>query len=244
MSKSSQKTGKKTLKTGKTISSIGTRKESSLHRSLKFHYSGKGGSVETTAGSFVCDACTSEGELVEVQTASFGPLKEKAKSLCEKNKVKIIHPVIAQKTIELYDAGGERLIYRRKSPRKGSAWDLFNALIYAPELAVQKNLTIELAVIDVIEKRVNDGAGSWRRKGVSITDRSLGAWHITVVLKCPKDYRQFIPFRKAEAFTVHDLAAKAGIATAIARKTLYTLSKIGLVEKTGKQGNSLVYMRK
>jgi len=222
---------------------IGTYKESSLHRSLKFRYSGDNGSVEESAGSFVCDACTSEGELIEVQTGSLGPLKEKAKSLCKKNKLRIIHPIIIQKTIELYDTEGQ-LLHRRKSPRKGSAWDLFNALLYAPELPLLKNLTIELAVIDVIEKRIDDGEGSWRRKGVSIADRSLGAWRDSVVLKSPKDYGQFIPFKKKEEFTVRMLAEKAGINTVIARKALYVFTKMNLVERAGKQGRALVYKRK
>ena len=220
---------------------IGTLKESSLHKALKFRYSGSYGSVEALTGAYVCDACTSEGELVEVQTGSLGPLKEKAKTLCKKNKLRIIHPVIIQKTIELYDAEGSRLLHRRKSPRKGSAWDLFNSLIYAPELPLLKNLTIELAVIDVVEKRLDDGKGSWRRKGISIADRHLAAWRHSVILKKPKDYNQFLPFKKKEEFTVRNLSEKAGINTAMARKTLYVLAKIGLVEKAGKQGKAVVY---
>ena len=226
----------------KTVSSIGTKKESSLHRSLKFRYSGANGDTETLAGSYVCDACTEEGELIEVQTGSFGPLKEKVKNLCRKNKVRIIHPIIVQKHIELCDEKGA-LLRRRKSPRKGSPWDLFNALIYAPELPLVKRLTLELAIVDVTEKRINDSSGSWRRKGVRTTDRLLGAWHHSVVLKGPKDYFQFVPFKKNEQFTVRDLGEKAGIDASLARKALYVLTKIGIVERIGKQGNSFIYRR-
>ena len=222
--------------------SIGTKKESSLHKSLKFRYSGTGGDTEIVSGSYVCDACTKDGELIEVQTGSFGPLKEKAKTLAISAKVKIIHPIIAQKHIELYSSGG-KLIHRRKSPSKGSLWNLFDVLIYAPLLPLTKKLTIELAVVDVVEKRIDDGKGSWRRKGVRIADRSLGAWHHSVLLKSVKDYNRFIPFKKGERFTVRSLAEKTGISAALARKTLYVLSKISLVEKTGKQGNALVYKR-
>ena len=224
----------------KPVSSIGTRKESSLHRALKFRYSGNGGDTETLAGPYVCDACTSKGELIEVQTGSFGPLKEKVETLTQDYKVRVIHPIIVQKHIELYSKDG-RLLRRRKSPRKGCTWDLFNALIYAPELPLLKNFTVELALIDAIEKRIDDGKGSWRRKGVSITDRSLAAWHGSVVLSKPKDYYQFIPFKKTERFTARDLGEQAGINTAFARKALYVLTKIGLVERVGKQGNTLVY---
>jgi len=219
---------------------IGTIKESSLHRSLKFQYSGSNGAIETLAGNYVCDGQTDKGEYIEVQTGSFGPLREKVKALTKTGKVRIIHPIIAQKYIELYDTKN-RLLYRRKSPRKGSSWDLFNALIYAPEIPLLKNLCIELAVIDAIEKRVKDGKGSWRRKGVSISDRSLGAWHSSIILKRPKDYCRFVPFKKNEPFTVRNLAEKAGITTALAQKTLYTLAKMGVIKRTGKQGNSYLY---
>ncbi|MCL2069969.1 MAG: hypothetical protein FWH19_03155 [Treponema sp.] len=218
------------------------RRESSLHRSLKFQYSGEGGSTETLTGAYVCDACTSKGELIEVQTGSFGPLREKAKNLTQSARLRIIHPIIVKKQIELYDKNGRKL-RTRKSPRRGSIWDLFKVLIYAPELPLLKNLTVELALVDVVEKRVDDGQGSWRRKGVRIDDRFLGAWHRSVSLKGLKDYGQFIPFRKNESFTVRNLAEKAGINAALARKTLYALAKIGLVEKTGKKGNALIYRR-
>ena len=220
--------------------SIGTKKESSLHRSLKFRYSGSGGTTETLAGSYVCDACTKEGELIEVQTGSFGPLKEKVKKLTLTGKVRIIHPIILQKYIELYDINS-RLLRRRKSPCKGKAWDLFNALLYAPQLPLLKNLSIELALVEAIEKRIDDGKGSWRRKGVSISDRLLAAWSHSVILKSPRDYYQFIPFKKKEPFTGRNLAEKAGINITLAQKTLYVLTKMGLAERTGKQGRAFVY---
>jgi hypothetical protein len=218
------------------------KKESSLHRSLKFQYSGEGGSTEKLTGAYVCDACTSKGEYIEVQTGSFAPLREKAKTLTQNASLRIIHPIIVKKQIELYDTSGQKL-HSRKSPKKGSIWDLFKVLVYAPELPLLKNLTVELALVDVVEKRVNDGSGSWRRKGVRIDDRLLEAWHHSVRLKGLKDYRQFVPFKKNELFTVRNLAEKAGINAALARKTLYALAKMGLVEKAGRQGRALVYRR-
>ena len=226
----------------KTKTTIGTRKESSLHRSLKFRYSGEDGETESLTGDYVCDACTAKGELIEVQTGSLGPLREKVGILCQNHRVRIIHPIIAQKQIELCDADG-KFLRRRKSPKKGSPWDLFNALVYAPELPLLGNLTIELAVVDIVEKRIADGSGSWRRKGIRIADRSLGAWHHSVVLKKPKDYFQFIQFKKNERFTVRDLGEKAGIDEGLARKTLYTLTRMGLVERLGKQGRFYIYGR-
>jgi stalled ribosome alternative rescue factor ArfA len=220
--------------------SIGTKHETSLHRDLKFRYAGQGGITEAEVGGFVADGISAEGEFIEVQTGSFGPLKKKVKELALRGKVRIVYPVIINKYIEVSEKNGKRK-YRRKSPRKGNPWDIFDALVYAPDLPLIPNLSIELALVDAEEQRVSDGKGSWRRKGVSIKDRTLLAIHERIYLEKPSDYLRFVPFGKKEPFTATELGHKAGISIDSARKTLYVLKKLGMVEKTGKRGNTLVY---
>jgi hypothetical protein len=219
---------------------IGTEREQSLHRALKLRYSGIGGNIEVIRGAYVCDGINKKGEMIEVQTGSFGPLKKKIPELLLQGPVRIIHPIIVRKTLETWDDKGA-LLRRRKSPRKGTPWDLFNALIYAPELPLLPGLSLELALVEVLEKRILDGKGSWRRQGASIADKSITEYHETMVFNAPGDYRRFLPFKKREPFTVKSLAEKAGIAPDIARKALYVLTRIGLAERTGKKGNAWVY---
>jgi predicted AAA+ superfamily ATPase len=225
------------------VNKIGTRRESSLHRILKFRYAGADGQTEVNAGAYVADGISAEGEFIEVQTGSFAPLKQKAQELAFRGGLRIIHPVIVAKYIEVLDKRGQTL-YRRKSPRRGSPWDLFDALVYAPELPLIPGLRIELALVDVVEKRISDGKGSWRRKGLSILSRELSAWHEGITLQSPKDYLRFVPFKRGEEFTTSLLAKKAGIPVHTAQKTLNTLYKMKLVERIGKKGNTLVYKRK
>ncbi|GHV61596.1 hypothetical protein AGMMS49587_06150 [Spirochaetia bacterium] len=219
---------------------IGTRKESGLHNALKFRYAGIDGETEKSMGDYVCDGLTPEGEIIEVQTGSFGPLRDKARSLAAFGPVRIIHPIIINKYIETLDEAGQ-VLRKRKSPRKGSEWDLFKSLLYAPELAAVPGLCIELALIDVLEQRKEDGKGSWRRKGASISGRELAGWHSSMSLSGPKDYYRFLPFGSGEEFTTRELAKKAGISINLAGKTLYVLTKIGIVKRIGKKGNSFVY---
>jgi stalled ribosome alternative rescue factor ArfA len=219
--------------------SIGTRSESSLHRTLKFRYSAGGKTEEAVAG-FIADGINGDGEYIEVQTGSFAPLKKKLALFTSHGRVIIIHPIIINKIIDVYDKKGKRL-YRRKSPRHGSEWDLFNNLVYAPQLALLPYLSIELAIIDAVEKRIRDGKGSWRRRGISLYDRELEAWHGSLCLNCPDDYRRFVPFKPGEDFTTDSLAKKAGINAGLAQKTLYVLTKISVVSRTGKKGRSWIY---
>ena len=220
--------------------SIGTRHETSLHRDLKFSYAGQKGQTEVELGGFVADGISADGEFIEVQTGSFGPLKKKVNEFALQGKVRVVYPVIINKYIEVCEKNGKRK-YRRKSPRRGNPWDLFDALVYAPDLPLIPGLSIELALVDVEEYRVSDGKGSWRRKGVSIKDRKLLAVHERIRLEKPVDYLRFVPFSKKEAFTAAKLGEKTGISIDLARKTLYVLCRLGMVEKTGKRGNTLVY---
>jgi len=222
--------------------SIGTKNESSLHRALKFQYTGTGGKNEVQVGEYVADGVRKDGEYIEVQTGSFGPLKKKIAEFASRGKVRIIHPITVTKIIEVYDTEG-KFLYRRKSPSRGTHWDLFEALLHAPELPLVKGVTIEAVLIDTIEKRVKDGKGAWRRKGISIRDKELSAFHESIEFKKPKDYLRFIPFKKGAEFTVSSLADEAGISKWIARKVLYVLTKMKAVKRIGKKGNAWVYVR-
>jgi len=221
---------------------IGTKHESSLHRALKFSYAGLG-QTETEVAGFVADGITAKGEFIEVQTGSFAPLKQKVPQLVKLGRLRIVYPVFIAKYIEVYDLKGKRE-YRRKSPRRGTPWDLFDALVYAPELPLTRGLAIELVLLDAAEQRVRDGKGSWRRKGLSIKDRQLLAVHERIRLNKPADYLRFIPFTPAEAFTSASLETRAGIRRELAQKTLYVLNRLGIIEKTGKERRLLVYQIK
>jgi hypothetical protein len=219
---------------------IGTESESKLHRALKFHYAGEGGQTEIPLKGYVCDGINEAGEYIEVQTGSFKPLLVKVKKITEAGPVRIIHPIIVTKYIELFDVRGT-LLSRRKSPRKGTPWDLFKVLVYAPDLPELPGLTIELALVEASEQRVQDGQGSWRRRGVSITGRELLAHHSSISLTGLGDYRRFVPFQANETFTAHSLGDKAGINPALARKTLYVLTRLSITSRIGKDGHAWVY---
>ncbi|MCL2208644.1 MAG: hypothetical protein FWC19_04795 [Treponema sp.] len=223
--------------------SIGTKKESSLHRTLKFRYTGSGGKSEVETGGFIADGIRKDGEYIEVQTGSFGPLVKKVKEFASRGKVRIIHPIIIKKYIEVYDTDG-KLVHKRKSPVNGTLWDLFNALIHAPRLAVSKGVTIEAALVDVTEKRIKDGKGSWRRRGISIHDKELAVFHESIVFAKKNDYLRFIPFKKGEEFTSLTYMQQTGVDKGTACKVLYVLNKIKAVERKGRKGNSWIYARR
>jgi len=219
---------------------IGTRNETSLHRDLKFSYAGQNGRTEVEVGGFVADSINASDEFIEIQTTNFAALREKIKEFTARGKLRIVYPAIITKYLEVFNARGKRQ-YRRKSNRRGSSWDLFDVLIYASDIPLMPRVAIELVLVDASEQRVQDGKGSWRRKGLSIRDRQLITVHERICLKKPSDYRRFVPFTENEEFTSANLAEKAGISLVLAQKTLYVLTKLGIVQRTGKQRNAFLY---
>jgi hypothetical protein len=227
------------------VSKIGTMKESSLHRKLKFSYAGRGGQTEVAAGEYIADGRRKDGEYIEIQTGSFAPLAGKVKELAAAGSVRIIHPIGVSKVIEVYEPGNPygAMLYRRKSPLKGTQWNIFDALLHAPLLPLTPGLKIEIVFVDILEKRIKDGKGSWRRKGVSLHDKELATLHESILLEKPADYLRFVPFKKKEEFTSASFAKSTGISTDTARKVLYVLTKMKVVKRMGKTGNSWVYVR-
>ncbi|GAB1483824.1 hypothetical protein MASR2M78_26400 [Treponema sp.] len=222
---------------------IGTKKESLLHSSLKYHYAGEDGTTESSVGNYVCDAIRSDGLIIEIQTGSFKPLLGKAGVLTEQGPLKIVHPIAQKRIIEVRDTEGQ-LLRQRISPKKGRAWDLFSALVYAAELPLIPRLSIELALTEEVELRIDDGKGSWRRKGLSIRGRTLTSILETIHLSSPADYQRFVPFAKNEAFGVKELAEKAKINRTLAQKTVYVLARIGLLREIAKKGKAKQYALK
>jgi hypothetical protein len=221
---------------------IGTRNESSLHKALKFQYTGSGGRIEAEVGEFIADGIRKDGEYIEIQTGSFGPLKKKIKEFASLGKVRIIHPIAVTKKLKVYDTDG-KLLYQKKSPLHGTQWDIFNALLYAPLLPLIRGVKIEIVLIDTIEKRVKDGKGARRRKGISIQDKEFSAFHESILLSKPKDYLRFIPFKKKEEFTVSSHAKKTGVKRWVSQRVVYVLTKMNVIKKVGKRGNAFVYVR-
>ncbi|MDR2182532.1 MAG: hypothetical protein LBN92_07630 [Treponema sp.] len=222
------------------MSNIGTRNEKSLHRALKLRYAASDEAVEVAKAGYICDAVGKDGEMIEIQTGSFGPLKKKLAALTKLGKVKLVYPVALSTMVELYDAGGI-LQSKKQSPRRGTIWDIFRSFLHAPTLMLLPRLSIEIALVRITEKRVDDGTGSWFRGGIRIDDRVFEAWEGALTLARASDYRRFIPYGRGEIFTVRDLAKKVRIRETLAKKTLWVLTKAGFTEAEGKRGRAITY---
>lgn len=220
---------------------INTWNESLLHEELKEYYRGEAGESEISLEGSICDVLHEDGSITEIQTSSISKLRAKLEKLLEGHKVRVVYPVATSTLIETYSKESE-LVSRRKSPKKGNAFQIFSELTGITHLIGHPNLTITVQLAEILELRIADGTGSWRRKGVRISDRKLIRLNDALDLATPADYLSLIPPTVPSEFTVADLRdAGAG---RHAGKMAWVLRTAGLVEMVEKRGRAFVYRKK
>ncbi|MHA2250479.1 MAG: hypothetical protein ACXAD7_08955 [Candidatus Kariarchaeaceae archaeon] len=218
---------------------IGTLQESSLHASLKKLYAQPGDRFEERVDGYVIDIVR-ENLLIEVQTRSFGSIKKKLWNLVKRHKVKLVYPIAEKKWIVKYDRNNN-FIERRKSPKKGSPFDIVNELVSLPKILTHNNFEIELVMIYEDEIRKKDGKGSWRRKGWSISDHILMESIDTIQIQTPKDLMNLFPEKFPSKFTNFDLELLFNLPKHIIQKTTYILNKMGVINLIGREGRYKQY---
>lgn len=218
---------------------IGTLREKSLHAELKKWYAQPGDQLEESVDGFVIDIVRGK-QLIEVQSRSFGKIRNKLSLLCAHGPVRLIYPVASTKWIVRVDVNNSEL-GRRKSPKRGQIIDLFNEMIYLPKIAQDANFSFEVVLIEMEEIWRDDGLGSWRRKGWSIADRRLLKVLSQKQFLSVGDYAALMPDSMPGKFTNAMLADSLNIHPRLARKMSYCLHKMGTLAKVGKKGNAILY---
>jgi hypothetical protein len=219
---------------------INTWNESLLHEELKDYYCGEDGEKEVPLEGSICDAVREDGTIIEIQTANLGKLKNKLTKLTKNHTVRLVYPIAVTTTIETYNPDST-LKSRRKSPKKGSLYGVFGELTGIWHLLGNNNFTLELVFSDILEIRIADGTGSWRRKGIRKQDKKLLKLHESKALSGLADWASLVPETLPEEFTVRELAEHG--AKAHAGRMAWTLRKCGILELAGKKGNAFLYRR-
>lgn len=210
---------------------IGTLHEKSLHASLKDWFAQPDDVQEVPVEGFIIDI-KREDTLIEIQTRHLGAMKRKFKALLPYYPIHVIHPIARDKWIVKEEK-------RRKSPKRGQMADIFRELVNITPYLGHPNLYIEVALVQMEETWVNDGAGSWRRKGWSIGDKRLLDVLATQLFHMPEEWLSFLPSGLPTVFTNKELGQALGRnGRLLAPKITYTLRKIGMLDVVGKKGNA------
>ncbi|MGB1250175.1 MAG: hypothetical protein ACPG8W_06035 [Candidatus Promineifilaceae bacterium] len=219
---------------------IGTLNEKSLHASLKLYLEQAGDRFEVPLDGFFIDIVRG-GELIEIQTGSFNPLKKKLRKLTQKYKVRLVYPIAVGKWI-VKDTEPEK---RRKSPKRGNVYSLFEELVYIPDLLNRPNFTLELLLIHQEDTRTFDAKRARRRrKGWVTAERKLIKVLEHRVFENTADLLTLIPTPITDPFTTADLAQNINQPRKIAQQMCYCLRHLDVIELIGKQGRANLYQFK
>lgn len=209
-------------------------REGSLHAAVKELLAQPGDRLEVPVGRFVIDLVRADGELVEVQTGGFSALGKKLDALLDDHRMRIVHPIAAERRIVRLDETGQ-VVSARRSPKRTTAVAVFDKLVAFPSLLTHPHLTVEVLLLreDHIRRaRPTVTRGRTRDPG----ERRLGEVLDRIAFRTPQDLLAALPALPPEPFTTSELARCFGCSTMLAQRTLYCLRALGIVEHAGKRG--------
>lgn len=220
---------------------IGTYMEKSVHAVLKKYYAPDEEAMEVKAEGFVADICYGD-KIIEIQTKQFYRLRRKLEAYLPKYDVTIVYPVAETLYLQYVDTETGQVTNRRKSPKKGSIYDVFAELYAIRQYLKEPGLHLIITCMEIEEYRMRI-PGPRKRWGKRSTpgDRIPAKLNKEYKIESVQDYLMFVPLNLPEEFTVKDFAKAAGIYERLAGLTLSILSDLSIVERTGKRGRAFVY---
>lgn len=219
---------------------IGTLGEKTLHAALKRYMEPYDGSHEVKVGSYVADIVGENG-IIEIQTRGFEKLRKKLADFLEVTTVTVVYPIAHTKWLIWLDPETGEITNKRKSPKRGTAFEAFFELYKIKPLLCHSNLKITLLLIDMEEYRNLNGWSSDRKRGSSRHERIPLELADEVLIETPADYTKLIPNGLPDKFTSKDYMKTAGLSLSGAQTALNVLSHVGAVRQTGKIGRLNLY---
>lgn len=217
------------------MASIGELREGPLHRALKDRLARPGDRTEVRVEGFVIDLVRADGELVEIQTGGFAPLRPKLDALLDRHRMRIVHPVPARRRVVRVDAAGE-VVSRRNSPLRPAATAIFERLVSFPTLLSHPHLTVE--VLLCAEDHVRASAPvRGRRFTRDPGERRLIEVLERVELTCAVDLARLVALPGVE-FTTRELASAMGVPLPLAQKAAHCLRALCVLEPAGRRGRA------
>jgi hypothetical protein len=223
------------------VLSIGVLREGPLHSAVKAMLAAPGDRLEVPVGRFVIDVVRADGELVEVQTGGFGPLGAKLDALLDQHRVRIVHPVAAERRIVRVDEHGEVVLIRRSSKR-GTVVEVFDKLVAFPSLLTHPNLTVEVLLLREDHIRAARPV-TVRRRTRDPGERRFRDVLGRIELRDADDVVRALPPLPAEPFSTRELASLLGCSLLLAQRTAYCMRGVKVIEAAGRRGRAPLHRR-
>ena len=178
-----------------------------------------------------------------LQTQGFDKLRSKLEALLLNYKVTIVYPIPYIKQIYLINEYGE-IISNRKSPKKGSALEIFKELYKIKSYLKNDNLKFKIIMFNSDEYRDQIPKKHVRSKGYKRNDQIVS--EIIKEYDINKEYslvNLLDDLNLPEVFTTEDVRKKGKVSKKTSSLVLNILSCLGYVEKIGTKNRYNVYKR-
>ena len=225
--------------------SVGTQNEKVIHAALKNYYAPFSDEQEVKIGGYFADAVCEDG-IFEIQTRQLYKLKDKLNAFLEFSRVTVVYPsACVLGTVYINEDSGE--VVKETPPRRiNSLLKVFEELYSIRSVLTNENLRIIIARLN-IQKRVyfrgneipNITSRSARKK--CRIEKIPLEFRDEIILENKADYERFLPDELSEEFTKKEFAKAVRESASSLR--LEVLRTVGVIEKTGKKGNSFLYQR-
>ena len=219
---------------------IGTLSEKTVHAVIKNYYEPDEDKQEIPIEGLYADIFTGE-EIIEIQTRNFDRLREKLNRFLPLYPVTVVLPIPDTKWLIWIDEVTGELTEKRKSPKRGNAYQAFKELYKIKSYLKQENLKIFLLFLDMEEYRLLNGWSNNKKKGSSRYDRIPKKINKELNFTCPKDYMQLMPMELPDIFTVKEFSKYVKITDRQAGLVLNILFYLDVVQRVDKKGNAYLY---
>ena len=218
--------------------------ETSLHQRMKRMYADDESQVEQKVGRYIIDVIRGD-ELIEIQFSSLSSINRKIQSLVKNHKVRVVKPLVLQKQLIRCAGKGERVLSRRRSPKRGELLDIFDELIYFTRVFPHRNLILEVPLIHIEEWSYPTPPSKKRRrrppKKFTVEDQRLVDVIETHEFRTARDLTKLLPKSLPQPFDTAQLAEAMETKRWIAQKVAYCLRHMKAIKDVGKKGNAILY---
>ena len=210
--------------------------EQTLHQQLKEWYNKPGDLLEGQVWDYRADIIRRD-LIIEIQTGNFQQFRNKIEKLLKGYRVRVVYP-IPYRCWVIKELNGVKT--RKISSKIGRVEEVFNELIYCPNLILNPNFSLEVLLVNIEEDRVIKWRGRKRIRYKTKEKRLLEVISTRVFQKSG-DYFSLLPVGLTTAFTSRELSKRLNIRVTLARRMVYAFVKMGLLKEVGLIARAKLY---
>ncbi len=222
---------------------IGTYKEKRLHQILKMFLEPDEALHEIAVGEYIADICR-DNEIIEIQTGSFYPMKEKLAYYLDETElaVTVVRPIPYIKWCVWLDADSGEIVSRKRSNKKTLPKDIMRDWFYLCDFIGHERLKIKFLLLEEEEYRFLCGWSRDKKRGSRRYERIPLGIIDEKVYSSKEDYLEFLPEGLPNEFAASDYMKLMKLSSYGAYSALKILAHLGFLEKSKeKKGRSYTY---